>query len=389
VALTILWTIAVAGGAAAGTGGATFTTDESAFLSAHPGLALEDFESGLESAGSLRCRSPIRRGGTPECFPTAGLEPRLRVGLLDLQAFDALVLADEIPEIGLESKAVFGDFTDPDFPLSLFVPGGTTAIGFRILTTQTSGDVAVTVFGPGGAVVDATTVAPAFGGSYLGIEAAQGIFRVDIETASLHAPGVDNVSFDAAYVFGDGFQDELAPWECGDYDADGLTACAGDCHDQAPEVPSGFTVEICTDDLDNDCDGMTDGCCSLLDQGCTAGKGCILLDNWQTECESVLAKVQGELCQFLNDCAAGLQCLVPSSPGSGLPMCVSFCALPDGEPSCGTLLGPGFVCVDGSLVGSLVATPEGVGGCIPDDWDCGSGLCDPWEDDTSCPADCA
>jgi hypothetical protein len=45
--------------------------------------------------------------------------------------------------------------------------------------------------------------------------------------------------------------------DCADTDGDGLGACYGDCDDQNPDVLPGL-YEVCTDSVDNDCDGLTD-----------------------------------------------------------------------------------------------------------------------------------
>jgi hypothetical protein len=59
-----------------------------------------------------------------------------------------------------------------------------------------------------------------------------------------------------------------------DGDADGQTACAGDCYDADAAMFAG-NPEVCGDDVDNDCDGMVDaifgGCSTGLPGVCDAG----------------------------------------------------------------------------------------------------------------------
>ena len=73
------------------------------------------------------------------------------------------------------------------------------------------------------------------------------------------------------------------PGDTGDADGDGVTVADGDCDDLDPEI-SPRSLEVCSDQLDNDCDGLFDeGCDSSARMaelrgggGCSEGAALIL-----------------------------------------------------------------------------------------------------------------
>lgn len=77
----------------------------------------------------------------------------------------------------------------------------------------------------------------------------------------------DGVDDDCNGIIDDYFQD---------YDGDGYTALEGDCDDDNPSVnPAPDTRELCTDLLDNDCDGLlNEGCSNPAVYGTVQGGGC-------------------------------------------------------------------------------------------------------------------
>jgi len=69
----------------------------------------------------------------------------------------------------------------------------------------------------------------------------------------------DGDGYASAWSGGDDCDDDDASLNHDDFDADGVTSCAGDCDDASATVYPGAEV-VCDDGLDNDCDGVDERC---------------------------------------------------------------------------------------------------------------------------------
>ncbi|MGI8567126.1 MAG: PEP-CTERM sorting domain-containing protein [Pyrinomonadaceae bacterium] len=176
----------------------TFTTRPS-FNAVAPGLPVETFESGLVSAGGVTtCNGPVSSAAGSTCFPVGGLLPGVVYNASGSVQPNMVVLGAGFPGVGNTSK-VLGPNSFADTLNITFTSAN--AFGVDLYPGPAGGNILVSVFDPGNALLGSFTVAaPVGSATFFGlISTTSGIGRVNVASQST-APGelIDNLAFGTA-----------------------------------------------------------------------------------------------------------------------------------------------------------------------------------------------
>ncbi len=177
-------------------GDLAFYSDRVAFDAYFPGLPVEGFEQGnVDPGGVLGCPAPLDETSNNACFTPGQILPGVRFDITPgPHPDDGLVLVgagfNSNPSIILLAN-FFVDtfdiyFTRPD----VFVAG------MDLHSHYAADNVAITVYGLDGVtVIGSTTALATPTGSFWGVAAGQPIGRINIDSPTDQAEGVDNLAF--------------------------------------------------------------------------------------------------------------------------------------------------------------------------------------------------
>ena len=188
-----LFILAAAGAAQGST--ITFAA-RGAFDAAAPGLALETFETGLVSPGSVTvCTGPLSSAAGSPCFPAGALLPGVSYSAVPGPGM--VVLGAGFLGVGNTSKVVGPDAFAATFDLTFTSAG---AVGFDVFPGTTAGTVQISLFDPSNAPLGLFSLAVPVGPTFFGvISTGDLIGRINI--ASLGATRgelIDNLAYGVA-----------------------------------------------------------------------------------------------------------------------------------------------------------------------------------------------
>jgi hypothetical protein len=177
----------------AGINGLVFYGDRSLFDGDFPGLLLEDFEEGSAAPGAVAtCAAPLDSSGDGTCFAAGDILDGLR--FQDNPGPDAtgLALLGEGFDSNPSKSLVANTFTDR---FEIYFTELVFAAGMDLVSVYDPDVVNLTVYGPGGVELGATTTAATEEGSFWGVVSDEPITRIEIYSTSDQAEGVDNLAF--------------------------------------------------------------------------------------------------------------------------------------------------------------------------------------------------
>jgi hypothetical protein len=286
----------------------TFTTAQSTFQAAFPGLALEDFEDTLVSSNSVAfCAEPLNSTTNDACFPLGG-----SVGGLTLQTVEGtcsgtdclIVLGSGFTPVG-NPTAVVGPGEFGDTLAMVFAGSDVRAVSFDLLFQGAGlGAMDISVFGPGNVLIASTTATAAVPGMFFGVSSDKPIAKITVSSPTGTRELVDNIRFGAIPdADGDTIPDNFnCPGPCtggnatncddncpntsnadqADDDGDGVGNACDPCPNDSPDDSDGDGVcdsaDVCSgfdDNADADGDSTPDGCDGCpMDAGKTSPGEC-------------------------------------------------------------------------------------------------------------------
>lgn len=175
--------------------GVTYFTDRTAFNAQVPGLPLEDFEDGnVADGGVLGCDAPLDQFSDGACFNTGEILPGIAFQDYPGPDVNGLALGGAGFSGGLSKYLVADIFTDA-FDI-FFTNAQTYAAGMDLHSHYLTSTVEITTYALDQVtVLDVITTTATNTGSFLGITSSQAIGRINIDSPSNQAEGVDNLAF--------------------------------------------------------------------------------------------------------------------------------------------------------------------------------------------------
>ncbi|MEM8932058.1 MAG: proprotein convertase P-domain-containing protein, partial [Acidobacteriota bacterium] len=169
--------------------------DRTAFDAAFPGLAVEDFEAGMVTAGnSITCGAPLDVTGDGTCFAAGGLDAGFAVeDVPGPDGIDGLLLIGD-GAFG-NSSTILATNTLAD-RLAITFPEPVDAVAFDLINLPGPADsLTVDVYGPGDVLLGSAVASSSATGEFWGVSSPSPIARVELTSTINEAEAIDNLAF--------------------------------------------------------------------------------------------------------------------------------------------------------------------------------------------------
>ncbi len=166
--------------------------DKAAFLTAAPGLTLEDFDSSVATSFPQTCTGPFNAATNDACFVTGDIVAGVSANAIDQGGGGLMLVLPPETLNGNDIDAVGPNSTADD--LSLAFSGNPNAIGLDVLSLGNSGTLSITVIGLGGTIATVNVSVATGAPSFFGIIAFQHIIGLTFAGSGI-AEGIGNLRF--------------------------------------------------------------------------------------------------------------------------------------------------------------------------------------------------
>jgi hypothetical protein len=168
-----------------------------AFDAAAPGLALEDFEDAVVTAGGVEAfDEPLNAATATALFPAGSILPGLTLDTPADFDFDLALVGAGFA--GIPTNSVFSNFFADT--LNVHLASG-TAVGLDAFSIFEDSTVTISVYGAGDALLGTFDIAAGTAGTFFGVVNDSGaITRLNLFSARGFSEGVDNIAFESTPV---------------------------------------------------------------------------------------------------------------------------------------------------------------------------------------------